>query len=46
MREFPYYGSRKVTAHLRAKGIQADRRQVTRLLRFMGPKSHSETRND
>lgn len=36
MLEFPYYGSRKVTAQLKTKGIRAGRRQVTRLLRAMG----------
>src|SRR3954463_14451096 len=36
MLEFPYYGSRKVTAHLHAKGIRVGRRRVTRLLRSMG----------
>jgi len=36
MTEFPYYGSRKVTAHFHAKGIRIGRRWVTRLLRQMG----------
>jgi len=39
MLEFPYYGSRKVTAHLHPKGIQVGRRRVTRLLRSMGLKA-------
>lgn len=36
MTEFPYYGSRKVTAHFHDKGIRLGRRRVTRLLRQMG----------
>lgn len=39
MLEFPYYGSRKVTAHLHAKGIRVGRRRITRLLRSMGLKA-------
>jgi putative transposase len=39
MIEFPYYGSRKVSAHLRSKGLRIGRRRATRLLRQMGLKA-------
>lgn len=36
MLAFPYYGSRKVAAHLQSSGVRVGRRRVTRLLRAKG----------
>jgi putative transposase len=37
--EFPFYGSRSIARELRAKGYQANRKRVQRLMRLMGLES-------
>jgi putative transposase len=39
MTELPFYGTRKVSAELKGKGIRVGRRRATRLLREMGLKA-------
>jgi putative transposase len=42
----PFYGSRKMTARLRGKGHQVNRKRVQRLMRLMGIEAHLPAAKD